>query len=89
MQNQQLCHRALQRKGGSLLEAGDAVQIAEVRGVLSGCFKIAGGWSRGAQSELGRKRIAPFEKGGGRPRQRATGDLLLLLLYFRAKANPP
>ena len=42
MQDQQLSHSRLQRKGGSLLEPGDAVQFAEVCLVLSGCLIL---WS--------------------------------------------
>jgi hypothetical protein len=38
MQDQQLRHSRLQRKGGSLIEPGNAVQFAEVCFVLSDCL---------------------------------------------------
>jgi hypothetical protein len=43
MQDQQLRHSALQQKGGSLREAGDAVQFAEVSPDLSACLNRAPG----------------------------------------------
>eukprot|EP00825_Cyclidium_porcatum_P015735 TRINITY_DN19018_c0_g1_i1.p2 TRINITY_DN19018_c0_g1~~TRINITY_DN19018_c0_g1_i1.p2 ORF type:complete len:225 (+),score=29.08 TRINITY_DN19018_c0_g1_i1:189-863(+) len=46
MQDQQLRHSALQRKGGSLLEAADAVQLAEVRLVSSNCLIFLSGHAR-------------------------------------------
>jgi hypothetical protein len=58
MQDQQLRHSRLQRKGGSLLEPGDAVQFAEVCLVLIDCLN-SGGDHAGS--------VAPAAFGGAMP----------------------
>ena len=59
VQDQQLCHSTLQRKGGSLLDAVNTVQFAEVTGDLSDCLK-SGNLSQSARWMWERRPAASF-----------------------------